>query len=60
MALTHETKPKMKNNTPMIKIEIRVSRWLNALAWMGGVELFMGVHFHPVMMKERWWSMVDD
>ena len=36
----------------MMRIEIRVSRLLKALAWMEEVGLLMCGHFHPALMKK--------
>ncbi len=45
MALTHETKPKIKNNKPMMRIEIKVSRLVNELASIAAAILLMGFKF---------------
>ena len=41
MALTQETKPKMKNNNPIMRIEILVSRLVNEPTGMAGMLLFI-------------------
>lgn len=41
MAFTQETKPKIKNNSPIVRIEIRVSRLLKESVGMAPEYLLM-------------------
>ena len=53
MAFTHETKPKIKNNSPIMRIEITESRFVKELTLRVADIVSLAIFIYVVKVAER-------